>query len=152
MRIALIQNTIRCYLCQSVVISSPRSLALNIPAFPATARTELASSRLPLSRSSCSLWRTARPFPDNPPGTVRRGFLFVRAPPRVIASETVSRFFKSSAVCQPGLNSRLPLTADVFSALPETSSIFPKASRHFVFVAHNADHCPASSPARSCCT
>ena len=30
----------------------------------------------PLSKSSCSLWRTARPCLDNLPGIVRRGFLF----------------------------------------------------------------------------
>ena len=47
---------------------------------------------------------------DNRRGNGRRGFPCGRCAAQVMASETVSRFFRSSAVCQPGLYSRLPCT------------------------------------------
>ena len=51
-----------------------------------------------------------RPSRDSRRGNGRRGSPFARCAQRVTASETVSRLWRSSAACQPGLYSRLPPT------------------------------------------
>src|SRR6266480_2921797 len=63
-----------------VFISFPQSPASDTPAFPATAPIVFACSHRSLSKSSCSLWQTARPCLDNLHGIARRGFLSARAP------------------------------------------------------------------------
>ena len=57
--------------------------------------------------------RTPDPCRDSRRGSARRGSPCARAPQRAIASDTVSRCRRSSAVCQPGLYSRLPGTPTV---------------------------------------
>ena len=57
---------------------------------------------------------------------------------RVIASDTVRRCLRSSAVCQPGLYSRLPETAVLAGALPELAETIERPC-HFVFAADDAD-------------
>ena len=54
-----------------------------------------------------------------------------------MASETVSRFFRSSAVCQPGLKSRVPVTP-TFRAFPKRFQMF-EGGLHFAFLTHDPD-------------
>ena len=75
---------------------------------------------------------------DSRRGSGRRGSPCARWPRSAIASDTVSRLCRSSAVCQPGLYSRLPVTPDLGGARLQLLHALERPL-HLVLAADDAD-------------